>query len=160
MFAFLTHNHAVDISHKYNYRSTGTGGTVSGSESVACSVGERSIDIGQLEPRFAMKVSASCNQLSCRPAAFCRRLLRVDRTLRACCQQQRTPFPEKRARFREPASSVNERSFPARPGTGGAESTQATGRVAAEMCSVTGTSMPAELLRQTTVIHHFPTHAC
>ena len=33
------------------------------------------------------------------------------------------------------------------------------GKVAAEMCSVTGASMPAELLRQTTVIHHFPTHA-
>ena len=39
------------------YRSTGTGGTVSGSERVACSVVERSIDIGQLEPRF--RVSAA-----------------------------------------------------------------------------------------------------
>ena len=33
------------------------------------------------------------------------------------------------------------------------------GKVAAEMCSVTGASMPAELLRQTSVIHRFPTHA-
>ena len=33
------------------------------------------------------------------------------------------------------------------------------GRVAAKMYTVTGTSMPAEMLRPTTVIHHFPTHA-
>ena len=49
--------------------------------------------------------------------------------------------------------------IPARPATGGAESTQTMGKVAAEMCSVTGASMPAELLRQTSVIHRFPTHA-
>ena len=47
----------------------------------------------------------------------------------------------------------------ARPGTGGTESTQTMGKVAAEMCSVTGASMAAELLRQTSVIHRFPTHA-
>ena len=33
------------------------------------------------------------------------------------------------------------------------------GKAAAEMRSVTGASMPAELLRPTTAIHHFATHA-
>ena len=109
--------------------------------------------------RFGMKVSASCNYYSCRPAAFCQRLLCVSLTLRACCHRQTESFPEKRACFREPASSVDERSFPARPGTGGTESTQTMGKVAAEMCTVTGTTMPAERLRPATVIHHFPRHA-
>ena len=68
-------------------------------------------------------------------------------------------FSEKRARSRAPAPPVDERSFPARPGTGGTESTQAMGKVAAEMCTVTGTSMTDELLRPITVNHHFATHA-
>ena len=49
--------------------------------------------------------------------------------------------------------------IPARPATGGAESTQTMGKVAAEMCTATGTSTPAELLRPATVIHHFATQA-
>ena len=49
--------------------------------------------------------------------------------------------------------------IPARPATGGAESTQTMGKAAADMCSVTGTTMAAELLRSTTAIHHFATHA-
>ena len=92
-------------------------------------------------------------------SAFCRRLLRVNRAPRACCHRQTHPFPEDRARCREPAPSVNERSFPARPGTGSTETTQGMGRVAAKMYTVTGSSMTAELLHPTTVIHHFPTHA-
>ena len=39
------------------------------------------------------------------------------------------------------------------------ETTQGMGRVAAKMYTVTGSSMTAELLHPTTVIHHFPTHA-
>ena len=92
-------------------------------------------------------------------SAFCQRLLCVNRAPRACCHRQTHPFPEDRARCREPAPSVNERSFPARPGTGSTETTQGMGRVAAKMYTVTGTSMTAELLRPTTVIHHIPTHA-
>ena len=99
----------------------------------ACSVVERSVNYGSLEPRKSCKVSASCNSYACRPASFCRRLLRVSRAPRACCRQLSIHFPEDRARCREPAPSVNERSFPARPGTGGTESTQTMGRVAAEM---------------------------
>ena len=125
----------------------------------ACSVVERSVNYGSLEPRFGMKVSASCNSYACRPASFCRRLLRVSRAPRACCRQLSIHFPEDRARCREPAPSVNERSFPARPGTGSTETTQGMGRVAAKMYTVTGSSMTAELLHPTTVIHHFPTHA-
>ena len=33
------------------------------------------------------------------------------------------------------------------------------GKVAAEMCTATGASPPAELPRQTAAIHHFQTHA-
>ena len=124
----------------------------------ACSEGERCEDYGT-GTTFWDIVSASCNQFSCRPAAFCRRLLRVNRTPRACCHRQTRPFPEDRARCREPAPSVNERSLPARPATGGTESTQAMGKVVAEMCTVAKTSISAELLRTITVIHHFATHA-
>ena len=68
-------------------------------------------------------------------------------------------FSEKRARSRAPAPPVDERSFPARPGTGGTESTPVTGKVAAEVRTVTRTSMPAQLLRPATSNHPFVTHA-
>ena len=62
-------------------------------------------------------------------------------------------------RSRAPAPSVNERSLPARPATGGTESTPVTGKVAAELRAVTSTSMPAQLLRPATSNHPFITHA-
>ena len=68
-------------------------------------------------------------------------------------------FPRRQRPCREPASSVNERSLPARPATGGTESTRATGKVAAELRAMTRTNMPAELLRPVTSNHPFLTHA-
>ena len=91
--------------------------------------------------------------------AFCRRLLCASRTPWACCSKVTDSCLEKARRSREPASSLTRTQIPARHGTGGAESTQAMGKAAAEMCSVTGTTMAAELLRSTTAIHHFATHA-
>ena len=163
---------------------------------------ERSVNYGQQEPRFGMKVvrqrtdgvpsgvavhvvercfyychcgmavephprfgltretpAGRAAEFSLRPAAFCQRLLCASRTPRTCCHRQTMHFPQERARSREPASSLTRTQIPARHGTGGAESTQAMGKAAAEMCSVTGTTMAAELLRSTTAIHHFATHA-
>ena len=126
---------------------------------VAVHVVERSVNYGSPPQHDLRWKLASCNSYACRPASFCRRLLRVSRAPRACCRQLSIHFPEDRARCREPAPSVNERSFPARPGTGSTETTQGMGRAAAKMYTVTGTSIPAELLRPTSAIHHFPTHA-
>ena len=64
-------------------------------------------------------------------------------------------FLENPRRCRAPASSVDERSFPARPGTGGTESTRATGKVAAELRVVTRTSMLAGPLRPAASNHPF-----
>ena len=69
-------------------------------------------------------------------------------------------FLENPRRCRAPASSVDERSFPARPGTGGTESTRATGKVAAELRVVTRTSMLAGPLRPAASNHPFLTHRC
>ena len=99
------------------------------------------------------------NQLSLRPAALCRRLLCASRPRRTCPIGKRGGFPQERARSREPAAASSRAQIPARPGTGGTETTQAMGRVAAEMCTATGASTPAELPRQTAAIHHFQTHA-
>ena len=109
----------------------------------------------QLSPQLHLRSTS----YACRPAAFCRRLLCVSRAPWACFSQLSINFPEDSARCREPASSVNERSLPARPATGGTESTRATGKVAAELRAMTRTNMPAELLRPVTSNHPFLTHA-
>ena len=124
----------------------------------ACSEGERCEDYGQTRTRFFDIVSASCNSLRIRPCCHAPASPAASRSPWQCFPGFGFLFLENPRRCRAPASSVNERSFPAQPGTGGTESTQTTGRVAAEMCSVTAT-MPAELLRPTTVIHHFHAHA-
>ena len=58
-------------------------------------------------------------------------------------------------------SSIGQRSqlLPAQPGTGGTESTRATGKVAAELRVVKRTSMLAGLMRPAACNHRFPTHA-
>ena len=99
------------------------------------------------------------NSRSDRPAAFRHRAACVSHSLWTCLTHSTSSFSERRARSRAPAPSVNERSIPARPATGGTESTQAMGKVVAEMCTVAKTSISAELLRTITVIHHFATHA-
>ena len=106
---------------------------------------------------FGTIVSANCNSHARRPAAFCRRLLCVSRTPWACCSTLTIDFLEKARRCREPASSSTRAQIPARPGTGGTESTPATGKVAAELCGVTRTSMPAELLGPAASNHSFLT---
>ena len=93
------------------------------------------------------------------PAAFCRRILCASLTASDQTSGSFINFLEKALRCREPAPSVNERSLPARPATGGTESTRATGKVAAELRAMTRTNMPAELLRPVTSNHPFLTHA-
>jgi hypothetical protein len=125
----------------------------------ACSEGERCEDYRQTGSTFFDIVSASCNSYAGRPPALFRRAWHVSRALWACCSQLSIDIPEDRVFFRAPAPSVNERSFPAQPATGGTESTRATGKVAAELRAVTRTSMPADPLRPATSNHAFLTHA-
>ena len=110
--------------------------------------------------RCTLQERVACTLLAKAPACcHCPPSPAASRSSWQCFAQLTSSFRENPRRFREPAASVDERSIPARPGTGGTESTQTMGKVAAEMCSVTRASMPAELPRPTAAIHHFQTHA-
>ena len=112
-----------------------------------------------VEPRFGTLLAQVCNSHARQPAAFCRRLLCVSRTPWACCSQLLEDFRKSAPVLENQHHRRRERRFPTRPGTGDTESTPATGKVAAELCDVTRTSMPAELLGPAASNHSFLTHA-